>query len=158
MPMTAGCPSRVKTMKFRPEDLGRTIVGLWKGSILKGRLGQSQLGFAISPKTVLNIYAGQFVSIECPLPMPPKAARDEVEKLVAQLGAESYEDRQKASKELMKMGKNILPILKDHLKTGDPEVRQRIEDVMEQLGSGLTPNQPIQPIRIHNMRWGCKGG
>ena len=145
-------PSRVRTMKFRPEDLGRTIVGMWKGSILKGRLGQSQLGFAISPKTVLNIYAGQFVSIECPLPMPPKAARDEVEKLVAQLGAESYEDRQKASKELVKMGKNILPILKDHLKTGDPEVRQRIEDVMEQLGSGVTPNQPIQPIHPHMLR------
>ena len=145
-------PSRVKTMKFRPEDLGRTIVGMWKGSILKGRLGQSQLGFAISPKTVLNIYAGQFVSIECPLPMPPKAARDEVEKLVAQLGAESYEDRQDASKKLVKMGKNILPILKDHLKTGDPEVRQRIEDVMEQLGSGVTPNQPIQPIHPHMLR------
>ena len=145
-------PSRVRTMKFRPEDLGRTIVGMWKGSILKGRLGQSQLGFAISPKTVLNIYAGQFVSIECPLPMPPKAARDEVEKLVAQLGAESYEDRQDASKKLVKMGKNILPILKDHLKTGDPEVRQRIEDVMEQLGSGVTPNQPIQPIHPHMLR------
>ena len=150
-------PSRVKAMKFRPEDLGRTVVGMWKGSILKGRLGQSQLGFAISPKTVLNIYAGQFVSIECPLPMPPKAARDEVEKLVAQLGAESYEDRQKASKELVKMGKNILPILKDHLKTGDPEVRQRIEDVMEQLGSGVTPNQPIH-IHGDMMRFGAAKG
>ena len=151
-------PSRVKTMKFRPEDLGRTIVGLWKGSILKGRLGQSQLGFAISPRTVLNIYAGQFVSIECPLPIPPKAARAEVEKLVAQLGAESYEDRQKASKELVKMGKNILPILKDHLKTGDPEVRQRIEDIMEQMGSGVTPIQPIQPMHGHFMKFGIRGG
>jgi hypothetical protein len=150
-------PSRVKTMTFRPEDLGRTIVGMWKGSVLKGRLGQSQLGFAISPKTVLNIYAGQFVSIKCPLPLPPKAAREEVEKLVAQLGAESFEDRQNASKKLIKMGKNILPVLKDHLKTGDPEVRQRIEDVMEQLGSGLTPTQPIQPIHPHMMRFGCKG-
>jgi hypothetical protein len=150
-------PARVQTMKFRPEDLGRTIVGTWKGSILKGRLDQSQLGFAISPKTVLNIYAGQFVSIECPLPLPPKAARTEVEKLVGQLGAESYEDRQKASKTLIKMGKSILPILKDHLQTGDPEVRQRIEDVMEQLGSGLTPNQPNLQIQPHMMRFGCKG-
>jgi hypothetical protein len=150
-------PSRVQTMKFRPEDLGRTIVGMWKGSILKGRLGKSQLGFAISPKTTLNIYAGQFVSISCPLPLPPQAARDEVEKLVAQLGAESYEDRQKASKTLRDMGKNILPILKDHLKTGDPEVRQRIEDVMEQLGSRVTPNQPNQPMNPGMIRFGCKG-
>ncbi len=149
-------PSRVQTMKFRPEDLGRTIVKLWKGSILKGRLGKSQLGFAITPKTVLNVYAGQFVSIECPLPLPPQAARTEVEKLVAQLGSESYENRQKASKTLIKMGKSIVPILKDHLQTGDPEVRQRIEDVMEQLGSqGVQPTQPI--IHPHMMRFGCKG-
>ena len=151
-------PSRVKTMQFRPEDLGRTIVGMWKGSVLKGRLGKSQLGFAISPGTVLDIYAGQFVSIECPLPMPPQAARDEVEKLVAQLGAESYEDRQKASKELVKMGKNILPILKDHLKTGDPEIRQRIEDVMEQLGGGSATPVRSTPLIHHGiMKFGCAG-
>ena len=149
-------PSRVKTMKFRPEDLGRTIVGTWKGSVLKGRLGKSQLGFALSPKTVLNIYAGQFVSIECPLPLAPQAARGEVEKLVAQLGAESFDDRQKATKTLVKMGKSILPILKDHLKTGDPEVRQRIEDIMEQLGSAVTPIQP-NAIHPHVLRVGCKG-
>ena len=145
-------------MKFSPEDLGRTIVGMWKGSILKGRLGQSQLGFAISPRTVLNIHAGQFVSIECPLPIPPKAARVKVEKLVAQLGAESYEDRQNASEKLVKMGKIILPILKGHLQTGDPEIRQRIEDVMEQLGGGLTPNHTIQPIRPNTIELGCRGG
>ncbi|MBT3198350.1 MAG: HEAT repeat domain-containing protein [Phycisphaerales bacterium] len=149
-------PSRVKTMQFRPEDLGRTEVGMWTGSVLKGRLGKSQLGFSISPKTVLNIYAGQFVSISCPLPLPPQAARSEVEKLVAQLGAESYEDRQNASKALVKMGKNILPILKDHLKTGDPEVRQRVEDVMEQLGSSVAPVQPNMPMN-NMLRFGCKG-
>jgi len=40
-------PSQVKTMQFRPEDLGRTVVRLWSGSVLKGRLDQSQLGFAV---------------------------------------------------------------------------------------------------------------
>jgi hypothetical protein len=144
-------PSRVKTMKFRPEDLGRTIVGMWKGSILKGRLGQSQLGFAISPGTVLNIHAGQFVSIACPLPLPPKAARVEIEKLIAQLGAESYEDRQKASKRLLDLGKSIMPMLTKHLTSSDPEVRQRIEDVLEQLG-GKPVSAPARPsIRAHGL-------
>ena len=137
-------PSRVKTMKFRPEDLGRTIVGMWKGSILKGRLGQSQLGFAISPETVMDIHAGQFVSIECPLPLPPKAARIEVEKLIAQLGAESYEDRQKASKKLLELGKSIAPMLRKHLISSDPEIRQRIEDILEQFGGKPAPTMPIR--------------
>jgi len=131
--------SRVKSIRFRPEDLGRTIVGMWKGSILKGRLGKSQIGFAVSPQTVLNIHAGQFVSIRCPLPLPPKAARAEVEKLIAQLGAESYQDRQKASKKLLERGKSISLILRKHLASSDPEVRQRIEDILEQLGSSTAP-------------------
>ena len=132
-------PSSVKTMQFRPEDLGRTIVETWKGSVLKGRLGQSQLGFAISPQTVLNIYAGQFVSIDCPLPLPPAAARVEIEKLIAQLGAESYEDRQAASKKLRELGKSISPLLRKHLTSSDPEVRQRIEDIIEQFGGAAAP-------------------
>ena len=140
-------PARVKNMRFRPEDLGRTVVEMWKGSILKGRLGQSQLGFAISPKTVLNIYAGQFVSIDCPLPLPPTAARAEVEKLIAQLGAESYEDRQKASKKLQALGKSILPMLQKHLASSDPEVRQRIEDIIEQLGGSIAPTPTPPQLR-----------
>jgi len=145
-------PSRVKSMKFRPEDLGRTEVGMWAGSVLKGRLGRSQLGFAISPNTVLKIHAGQFVSISCPLPLPPTAARAEVEKLIAQLGAESYSDRQKASKKLLSMGKSIAPMLKKHLSSGDPEVRQRIEDIIEQFNAGVSgsPN----PSNIRHLRGG----
>jgi len=139
-------PENVKAMNFRPEDLGRTIVKMWKGSVLKGRLGQSQLGFAISPNTVLNIYAGQFVSIDCPLPLPPTAARAEVEKLIAQLGAESYEDRQKASKKLLEMGKSIGPMLQRHLANSDPEVRQRIEDILEQFGGSTSPASTSSPI------------
>jgi hypothetical protein len=137
--------SRIKSIRFRPEDLGRTIVQMWKGSILKGRLGKTQIGFAVSPQTVLNIHAGQFVSISCPLPLPPKAARAEVEKLIAQLGAESYEDRQKASKKLLERGKSISPILRKHLANSDPEVRQRIEDILEQSGSSTAP--AVAPAR-----------
>ncbi|MDP7289161.1 MAG: hypothetical protein QGH94_14340, partial [Phycisphaerae bacterium] len=100
-----------------------------------------------SPRTVLNIYAGQFVSIECPLPMPPTAARAAVEKLIAQLGAESYEDRQKASKKLLSMGKSISPMLKKHLANSDPEVRQRIEDLLEQFGGSGAPTPTSPNIR-----------
>jgi hypothetical protein len=32
------------------------------------------------------------------------------------------------------MGKGIVPILQKHLSASDPEVRQRIEDVIEKLG------------------------
>ncbi|MCP4379656.1 MAG: hypothetical protein GY794_26245 [bacterium] len=146
----AVAPASVKKITFRPEDLWRTIVSKWDSTILKGRLGKSQIRFAISPKTVLNIHAGQFVSINCPLPLPPQTARVEIEKIVAQLGAESYEDRQKASEKLLKMGKNIIPILRKHLANGDPEVRQRIEDILEKSGASGS-SQPSPTIRNHMM-------
>jgi len=151
-------PAQVKTIHFKPEDLGRIVVQTWKGSTLKGRLGRSQLGFQIAPKTRLSIYAGQFVSITCPLPMPPKVVRGQVEKLVAQLGAESYKDREAATKALVEMGDSIAPLLKGHLKTSDPEVRQRLEDILEQLGvkAGVSPG-PIMHLPVRPV-WGCKAG
>ena len=38
-----------------------------------------------------------------------------IEKLIAQLGAESYVDREKAQKELIAIGKNIAELLKKYL-------------------------------------------
>jgi hypothetical protein len=70
---------------------------------------------------------------------PLAAARVEIEKLIAQLGAESYEDRQAASKKLRELGKSISPLLRKHLTNSDPEVRQRIEDILEQLGGAAAP-------------------
>jgi len=128
-------PAGIKTMRFRPEDLGRTVVQMWNGSVHRGRLARPQLCFEVASGTRLNIYVGQFVSLTCPLAIPPKEVRRRIEELVAQLGAESYKDREAATKALVDMGPAIIPLVRPHINSGDPEVRQRLEDVLEQLGA-----------------------
>lgn len=65
---------------------------------------------------------------------PPPQMLKKIEKLIAQLGAESYVDREKAQKELIAMGKSVVPILKKHLNNPDPEIRQRLQEIIKALG------------------------
>jgi len=87
--------------------------------------------------------------------------RLKIEKLIAQLGAEGYKDREAAATALVGMGKGIIPLIKRHLSNKDPEIRQRIEDVLEQLGykspsAAPTPSNP-QTIHLNGGNWKIQG-
>ena len=69
------------------------------------------------------------------------------EKLIAQHASESYKDREAATKELLKMGKGTIPLLKKHLTSPDPEVRQRIEDILRQTDPKKAEPVPPPDIR-----------
>ena len=56
------------------------------------------------------------------------------QKLIALLGAASYKDREEATKALIAMGKAIVPLLRPHLTSDDPEIRHRIRLILEKLG------------------------
>ncbi len=127
-------PENIRSMTFSTTHLGRAAMTLWDGSTLRGQCTPQMLSFQIVPGPTLDLYIGQCVEITRSQALPPKEIRDKLQKLVGQLGAESYKDRQTASDELAKMGKGIVPILQKHLSASDPEVRQRIEDVIEKLG------------------------
>jgi len=127
-------PENIRNVTFSTTHLGRTAMTQWDGTTLRGQCTPQMLSFQIVPGPTLDLYIGQCVEITRSQALPPKEIRDRLQKLVGQLGAESYKDRQAASEELQKMGKGIVPILQKHLSASDPEVRQRIEDVIEKLG------------------------
>lgn len=129
-------PENIEAMAFSRTHLGRAALQLWDGSILRGQCSKEALAFQISPGPMVHVYVGQFVQVCRSQALPPLEVRNRLEKLVGQLGAESYKDRQAATEGLVKMGKGILPMLRKYLKTSDPEVRQRIEDVIDRLGGG----------------------
>jgi hypothetical protein len=64
--------------------------------------------------------------------------REDVTKLVAELGDASYARREKAEKRLKDLGRQAIPSLKEALKNKDPEVVMRAERLLliqkEQLG------------------------
>ena len=136
-------PENIQAMGFSQTHLGRVALQLWDGSILRGQCGTDALAFEITPGPTLRIYVGQYARVVRNQALPPKDIREKLRRLVAQLGAESYKDRQAATESLVKMGKGIIPMLRKYITTSDPEVRQRIEDIIERLGGGeSTPSGP----------------
>ncbi len=129
-------PESVEAMSFSRTHLGRAGVRLWNGSVLRGQCGRGTLAFQVTPGPTLEIHVGQYVRVRRSQALPPKKIRQAVRSLVRQLGAKGYKDRQDATEKLVKMGKGIIPMLRKHLPAGDPEVRQRIEGILERLGGG----------------------
>lgn len=132
-------PDNIKNFAFTASQPGRVAVTLWDGSVLRGQLKQEDLEYRLQPGPTLKVPVAQIVSIARSKVLPPEADRKKVEKLVGLLGAESFKDRQTATDELIKMGPAIVPLLQKYLTDADPEVRQRLGDVLEKLGSAGTP-------------------
>jgi hypothetical protein len=127
-------PASIRALAFSGEQPGRVVMQTWDTTVLRGRLAQEEFTFALAKGPRLRIHVGQVESIVRSQALPPEDVRKRVEQLVAQLGAESYQDRQKASEALSSMGPGIIPLLKRHRQSDDPEVRQRIEEILESLG------------------------
>ena len=82
--------------------------------------------------------------------MASDEAVKKAEQAMSRLGSESYQDREKATEDLIKLGDQILPLLKKHLSDHDPEVRQRILRVMEKAGGKGDVPEDLQPMMMMN--------
>jgi len=147
-------PESVQAMSFSRTHLGRVGMRLWNGSVLRGQFDRAALAFQVTPGPTLDIHVGHYVRVRRSQALPPEKIRQTVRALVRQLGAEGYKERQEATEKLIKMGRGIIPMLRKHLPAGDPEVRQRIDDILERLG-GAPAGLPAGPRRssvqiLHN--------
>ena len=153
--------SQIKGIKFKSGAPDQTTVQMWNGSVIKGKLNVDEIGFAVTQGDRWALPVTKITSITCPQAIPPKAMRLKIEKLIAQLGAEGYKDREAAATALVGMGKGIIPLIKRHLSNKDAEIRQRIEDVLEQLGYKSPSADPIQPdsstIHLNGGNWQIQG-
>jgi hypothetical protein len=65
-----------------------------------------------------------------------------VRQLLARLDAETFAEREEASRQLLELGEQTLPMLRQALKDNPPlETKKRIEELMESLRRGPTPEQ-----------------
>ena len=128
-------PGNMMSMVFDSKNTGQMKVKTWDGARISGRLVAPTVTVSIGPDgPSVKVTAVQIASITSSSAQPPPEVLKKAQQLIAQLGAESFEDRQAASKALIAMGKDIVGLLKKHAKSSDPEIRQRIHDILEQLG------------------------
>ncbi len=73
----------------------------------------------------------------CSRNVDPKI-KDEVKQLVAQLAAADYAEREAAEKRLLELGRLAVPVLKEALKSSDPEVQFRAERLLLAQGEKIS--------------------
>jgi hypothetical protein len=63
-----------------------------------------------------------------------KIAREKAPDLIALLGNDDFEVREKATQELIALGKAVVPIVTEVLNSSDPEVATRARTVLDEIG------------------------
>ena len=127
-------PENIVEISFSDKDPGQATMKMWDGSTIRGKIRQETIRFAVQPGPELNLHAEHIVAIQRNDALPPTATVKLVEKYVAMLSAANYKDREESQEALIGMGPTIAPLLTGHIKDPDPEVRQRIRNVLEKLG------------------------
>ncbi|HEV8379173.1 MAG TPA: hypothetical protein VGP99_10015 [Tepidisphaeraceae bacterium] len=91
-----------------------------------------------------------FLGLVSPTTAPTldESTKSTVQKLMAQLGAEGFKDRESASNELIKMGPRILPLLREGKPNDDPEIDNRLRLIVKQLEADSSPHAQHAQGRI----------
>jgi hypothetical protein len=73
-------------------------------------------------------------------------------KLVSQLGDDSFEQREKASRELLTLGTVARPLLEEAAKSDDPEVVRRARQCLQKIKAGHSDEALISVIQVLALR------
>ncbi len=89
-----------------------------------------------------------FLTLASPTTAPTTddSTKSTVGKLITQLGAEDFKDRESASNELIKMGPRILPLLRQSKSKDDPEIDNRLRLIVKQLEAGPPTQRLITAV------------
>jgi HEAT repeat protein len=77
---------------------------------------------------------------------------DRVAKLIRQLGDDSYDNREKASRDLAQVGGSARKQLEKALHDKDPEIARRAEECLQMLSDNLGPAQAMAAARLLAVR------
>ena len=136
------------TLVFTPQHPGHVVLVKWDGSVLRGRLMHENLPFQLVPGPVTTLYPAQIQTIVRHQVLPPAQVLEQLANLVLKLGAESYQDRQEATDQLKSMGPGVVDTLVKYQQSArEPEVRLRLDTVIDSLRSQPTPSEMAQRVR-----------
>jgi hypothetical protein len=130
-------PESMPSFIFDPAEAGKVAATQWDNNVLKGTLAEKEVPFELSAGGArLAVPAEQIVAITRDVVVPPPDAVKRIERLIALLGADAFAERERAQSELEAMGPRIVPVLRRYRNAADPEVAQRVEQILKKLGAG----------------------
>ena len=124
--------------------LAGTVASAAAGAVMKGMLFDQLKSVALAVGVLLTVVCGGWAMTGAPggsdpagsdpaIAPVPRLTTDPAAKLVAQLGAEEFADREAAQNELRKLGSKAESALKAVLKSESPEIRDRAAKVLNEI-------------------------
>jgi hypothetical protein len=93
--------------------------------------------------------AGLALLISQPSPADDAPSKEKIAKLIEQLGSGSFDEREKATKELAAIGTPALEALRKAAKGGDLEIRKRVEEILPNIERQAESARVLAPKRVH---------
>ena len=143
--------TNAETIQIRPEEIRelsnltaaegdrpgidgpRFRIELWGGGIMIGHLAENFLRLQVNGQS-WQMPLSDVRFLKTAVPALPAASREEIGRLIRQLGAEDWQTREKATEELGSYGFLARALLEEENRTSrDPEVRRRLERVLAEL-------------------------
>jgi len=132
----------VSRIAFDANDPNVVALTQWDGVVLEGHLAEPALTVALAPGgPEVRVPAARIAAVHRSVALPSPEMLQRIQSLIARLGAESHKDRDAATRALVALGPKILPLLREHRASRDPEVRQRIGEILQQLGADVGADQ-----------------
>ncbi len=79
---------------------------------------------------------------------PAKPTKEQIARLIAQLGNDDFEAREEATKKLWEAGDVAEPALQEAAKSDDAEVSRRAKDLLDKFKWGIYPNTPQAVVEM----------
>src|SRR5262245_34247453 len=107
------------------------------------------LGFAPSAESFAQEKKPDAKSEEPAVPKPMAEQQKRIDQFVKQLGADSFDEREQAQKELEKIGLPALASVRQAAKSTEAEVARRAGDILERLEELLKASKQLAPKKVH---------
>jgi hypothetical protein len=117
-------------------------ITLWDDSVIQGQVPGARLVCRLQSGPVVAVPTALVEQYTNPRPQPPPAIVDLVKRLVLELSAEDWRDRDRAQDQIRTIGPVAIKTLRDLRDAQPPEAQQRIDLLLPQLDRAATPASP----------------
>ncbi|MBI4612447.1 MAG: HEAT repeat domain-containing protein [Planctomycetes bacterium] len=125
---------RISSAEFSRGQWRVVRLVMWDEGELSGRVLDETLSFQLSSGKTLSFDPGHIQVVEIPFPEIPEEAKAEVLRWMAELGDPDWNRRQEAKRQLVRIGKPAIPMLRERLAAEeDPEVQAALESILEEI-------------------------
>lgn len=134
-------------MTFDPAKPGEVVLRGWdRTTTIRGQYVGDTLGFRIVPGEVeVDLNLAHIADYTATSVLPPEQLARRIGELIAMLRSNSYADRESATEQLKQMGAPALSLLRERAEDSDPEVRQRIREIIEAIDGPSPSGAAPQP-------------